>query len=229
MAFLAVLFLIGWGIAMLFFRDLAWDLTHWVYRARGIAAERTEAWDSLMALRGVLALGFGVVFLFVLMGGEAEANRRSSRQAVATANVLAELDDLESRLSPFLIEWRDLATEQIAYVSPGRFESLRGRHIFYGRCPSTRKLYVLVYSLEHTFSRDVYAYLDEEKELGNAQQCLNNVLRSGLVAYMRQGWYKINFTSSHETLFTPTPTRTPTPTPTSTPTPTRTPSFRAGL
>ncbi|MFN7208840.1 MAG: hypothetical protein ACK4P1_00410 [Aggregatilineales bacterium] len=229
MVFLFVLLVIGAGIAMIFFRDLVWDLTHWGYRAQGIAAERTETWDFLMALRGMIVLGAGVVLLLMLLSAQDAANRRTSQQAANTATVQAGIDDLESRLRPFLIEWRDLAAEQVVYVSPERFESLRGWHLFYGRCPNTREFYVIAYPQDYSlFSRLIgYAYFEESKSSSDLQRCINDVSnRFSTVNPVKQNWYQIFPFPSHEILFTPTPTRTPTltPTPTPTPTPTLTPS-----
>jgi hypothetical protein len=213
LVWLFVIFAIGVGIVMIFFRDLWWELTHWGNQAQGLASQRNDVWDSVTVLRGFLALGAGIILLLMAISAQANENARLSESATLTAQHRSVVDDLDRRLQPFLTEWRDLATEQLRYVEPDRSERLRDLHVFYGRCQRNTDFFVIVYAPVTgglIFTRDVHVYAE-----GFVPSCLSSILRTyGEFERIRENWYLVSAFNRHDDLFTRTPTTAPTRTPT---------------
>jgi hypothetical protein len=58
------LVLIVLGLISIFAKDLAWEMTEWQNRNRGVQSERTPEWERSTTLGGVITIGAGVFFLF---------------------------------------------------------------------------------------------------------------------------------------------------------------------
>jgi hypothetical protein len=207
LVWLVVIFAIGAGVVMIFFRDLWWDLTHLGNQAEGLASQRNDVWDAVTVFRGFLSLGAGIVLLLLALSAQANENARLSEAATVTAQHRAALDRIDARLKPFLTEWRDLATEQLRYV---RLDDL---HVFYGRCQRNTDFFVIVYAPVTgglIFTRDVYVYAE-----GFVRSCLSSILRTyGEFERIRENWYLVSAFNRHYDLFTRKPTTAPTRTPT---------------
>jgi hypothetical protein len=209
LVWLVVIFAFATGVIMIFFRDLWWDLTHLGNQAQGLASQRNDVWDAVTVFRGFLALGAGIVLLMLALNAQANENARSSEAATVTAQHRAALDRIDARLKPFLIEWRDLATEQLRYV---RLDDL---HVFYGRCPDT-DFYAIVYDpvisgrLVGFFMIEAYVYGE-----GGMPQCISSILKTtGEFRRLRENWFIVPAIRRYADLFTRTPTQAPTRTPT---------------
>jgi hypothetical protein len=66
-ALLAALFFIGMGLLMLFKKDVMWELTVWQNQRKGVASERTDAWEFEMTLGGIAAVFLGGFVLFIVL------------------------------------------------------------------------------------------------------------------------------------------------------------------
>ena len=208
LVWLVVIFAIGAGVVMIFFRDLWWDLTHLGNQAQGFASQRNDVWDAVTVFRGFLSLGAGIVLLMLALNAQANENARSSEAATVTAQHRAALDRIDARLKPFLIEWRDLATEQLRYAH------VSDLHVFYGRCPDRADFYTIVYdpviSRRSLFITEVYVYGE-----GGMPRCISSILNTtGEFRRLRENWYIVPAVRRHDDLFTCTPTQAPTRTPT---------------
>ncbi|CAG0976825.1 hypothetical protein ANAEL_01501 [Anaerolineales bacterium] len=64
------LFLVLLGVFGIFAKDLMWELTVWQNQMKGLASERTEIWDLMTTIGGVVAIIFGVlgVYMFFTNG-----------------------------------------------------------------------------------------------------------------------------------------------------------------
>jgi hypothetical protein len=210
LVWLVVIYAIGAGVVMIFFRDLWWDLTHLGNQAEGLASQRNDVWDAVTVFRGFLSLGAGIVLLMLALNAQANENARLSKAATVTAQHRAALDRIDARLKPFLIEWRDLATEQLRYA---RLDDL---HVFYGRCPDRADFYAIVYDpvisgrFVGLFVIEAYVYGE-----GGMPRCVSSILKTtGEFRRLRANWFIVPAVRKHADLFTPTPTQAPTRTPT---------------
>lgn len=201
---------------MIFLRDFWWEIARWSYRTQGVIAERTETWDIWQVIQGMIIIVAGLVLLFGMLDISAYLAQQEVRSTATASTAQAAVDDLNTRLSPYLIEWRDLATERRAYyVEPRRFDSLRGLQVFYGRCTLSNDFYVYVFGYSRSDERALYAYFDPPRPPSG---CLPSGLSiSSFTEPLRLtgGWYYLRAFSVYSELFT----RTPPPEPTTTPTP----------
>ena len=60
---LGSVFCCGYGLALIFAKDLAWGWTEWSNTLRGVASARTEQWDAMATVRGALLLVLALAFL----------------------------------------------------------------------------------------------------------------------------------------------------------------------
>jgi hypothetical protein len=66
---LGVLFLLIIGLLSIFAKDIVWDLTVWQNEMKGVASERTDAWDLMTTIGGVVAIVFGLIGAYALLNG----------------------------------------------------------------------------------------------------------------------------------------------------------------
>lgn len=66
MGVLAAIILIIMGLLALFNKDLMWELTVWQNQRKGVASERTDAWEFEMTLGGVGAVVLGGAVLLIV-------------------------------------------------------------------------------------------------------------------------------------------------------------------
>jgi hypothetical protein len=64
-----VLFLLVIGLLSIFAKDIVWELTVWQNQMKGVASERTDAWDLMTTIGGVVAIVFGLIGAYVLLSG----------------------------------------------------------------------------------------------------------------------------------------------------------------
>ena len=64
------LFLVVIGLLGIFAKDMMWDLTVWQNQMKGLASDRTDTWDTMTTIGGVIAIIFGVlgVYMFFTNG-----------------------------------------------------------------------------------------------------------------------------------------------------------------
>lgn len=64
------LFLVVIGLLGIFAKDMMWDLTVWQNQMKGLASDRTDTWDTMTTIGGVVAIIFGVlgVYMFFTNG-----------------------------------------------------------------------------------------------------------------------------------------------------------------
>ncbi len=58
------------GLVSVFAKDMMWDLTVWQNQMKGIASERTDTWELMTTVSGVILLIVGAlgVYLFFVNG-----------------------------------------------------------------------------------------------------------------------------------------------------------------
>ena len=66
MVFCSGIVIIVLGLLSIFAKDLVWEFTEWQNRAKGLASERTEQWETATSIGGIIGIVFGVVL--ILMG-----------------------------------------------------------------------------------------------------------------------------------------------------------------
>lgn len=57
------------GILGIFAKDVMWDLTVWQNQMKGVASERTEAWDLMTTIGGVICIVFALIGIYALLNG----------------------------------------------------------------------------------------------------------------------------------------------------------------
>ena len=64
------LFLVVLGLLSVFAKDIMWELTVWQNQMKGLASDRTDTWDTMTTIGGVVAIIFGVlgVYMFLTNG-----------------------------------------------------------------------------------------------------------------------------------------------------------------
>ncbi|MCL4269403.1 MAG: hypothetical protein KJZ72_07655 [Anaerolineales bacterium] len=64
------LFLVVIGLLGIFAKDMMWDLTVWQNQMQGLASDRTDTWDTMTTIGGVVAIIFGAlgVYMFFTNG-----------------------------------------------------------------------------------------------------------------------------------------------------------------
>jgi uncharacterized membrane protein len=55
------LLLVIYGVVSIFAKDLAWEITEWSNRNRGVQSERTPQWETSSTIGGVISIGAGVI------------------------------------------------------------------------------------------------------------------------------------------------------------------------
>ena len=58
------IFLIVVGLLGIFAKDMIWDLTVWQNQMKGLASERTETWDMMTTIGGVLSILMGILAVY---------------------------------------------------------------------------------------------------------------------------------------------------------------------
>lgn len=58
------IFLIVVGLLGIFAKDMIWDLTVWQNQMKGLASERTETWDTMTTIGGVLSILMGILAIY---------------------------------------------------------------------------------------------------------------------------------------------------------------------
>jgi uncharacterized membrane protein len=64
-----VLFLLIVGLLGIFAKDIVWELTVWQNQMKGVASERTDAWDLMTTIGGVISIVFALLGIYVLLNG----------------------------------------------------------------------------------------------------------------------------------------------------------------
>jgi hypothetical protein len=64
-----VLFLFIIGLLSIFAKDIIWDLTVWQNQIRGVASERTETWDLMTTIGGVVSIVFALIGAYIVFSG----------------------------------------------------------------------------------------------------------------------------------------------------------------
>ena len=64
------LFLVVIGLLGIFAKDMMWELTVWQNQMKGLASDRTDTWDTMTTIGGVVAIIFGIlgVYMFFTNG-----------------------------------------------------------------------------------------------------------------------------------------------------------------
>lgn len=64
------IFLVIVGLLSIFAKDIMWELTVWQNQMKGLASDRTDTWDTMTTIGGVIAIIFGVlgVYMFFTNG-----------------------------------------------------------------------------------------------------------------------------------------------------------------
>ncbi|MBI3173164.1 MAG: hypothetical protein HYZ25_05555 [Chloroflexi bacterium] len=58
------IFLIVIGLLGIFAKDMVWDLTVWQNQMEGLASERTETWDTMTTIGGVVSILMGILAIY---------------------------------------------------------------------------------------------------------------------------------------------------------------------
>lgn len=58
------IFLIVVGLLGIFAKDMVWDLTVWQNQMNGLASERTETWDTMTTIGGVVSILMGILAIY---------------------------------------------------------------------------------------------------------------------------------------------------------------------
>jgi hypothetical protein len=64
----SIFFLILGALAF-FAKDILWELTAWGNQMKGISSERSENWNMLTTIGGVVAIIFGLIALYAFFQG----------------------------------------------------------------------------------------------------------------------------------------------------------------
>lgn len=60
------LFLVLIGLLGIFAKDMMWELTAWQNQMKGLASDRTDTWDTMTTIGGVVAIIFGVLGVYMV-------------------------------------------------------------------------------------------------------------------------------------------------------------------
>lgn len=63
------IFFLGSGLLCIFVKDLVWEWTAWSNRTKGIASERTDDWDTMTTIGGVVSIVLGLFSLYAFFHG----------------------------------------------------------------------------------------------------------------------------------------------------------------
>jgi len=68
LGFIGILLVAG-GLYRIIAKDRLWGFTEWLNRSKGVASDRTEEWDMMQSIGGVLAIIVGIVLLVMFFNG----------------------------------------------------------------------------------------------------------------------------------------------------------------
>ncbi|HET7143766.1 MAG TPA: hypothetical protein VFI68_07090 [Anaerolineales bacterium] len=60
------IFVLALGGLSLFGKDIMWELTQWDNRRKGVVSERTESWETMTTVAGVVYIILGLIGLYAL-------------------------------------------------------------------------------------------------------------------------------------------------------------------
>jgi hypothetical protein len=69
MIFLAGVFFLGWGLLCIFAKDMVWDWTVQSRKMEGVVSERTDEWDLMATIGGVVCILLGLFALYTTFNG----------------------------------------------------------------------------------------------------------------------------------------------------------------
>ncbi len=58
------LFLVVIGLLSIFAKDMMWEMTIWQNQMKGLASDRTDTWDAMTTIGGVIAVILGVIGVY---------------------------------------------------------------------------------------------------------------------------------------------------------------------
>ncbi len=58
------LFLVVIGLLSIFAKDMMWEMTVWQNQMKGLASDRTDTWDTMTTIGGVIAMILGVIGVY---------------------------------------------------------------------------------------------------------------------------------------------------------------------
>src|SRR5687768_1311688 len=148
------------GLALIFARDLMWELTVMGNQFKGQTSERTELWDTGQIIGGVICLLLGVGLICAQIS---QNNAEVAEKASATATATSLQAVLNETFGPHLAEWQKVEREVTHSVRP-RDIDVRASRIYYGRCENNRfYLYVMDFPVRYSN----YAYVPN----GDPEDC----------------------------------------------------------
>lgn len=205
---------VGFGLLMIFARDLMWELTSWSNSWKGLRSERTEGWEASQAISGIILILIGVGFgcwgfSQTSMQAQQEAqNQAAETQVAATAS--ANVERLKTTFGALISEWQSDDSPGIKRV---RVPGISAKSIYYGRCDGGY-FYVIIRELDNQTYND-YAYIpDSSPQYCKPDRLLLNFMNDP--QSMGDGWWDIDINSfiQDTDIITQTPSRTPIPSPT---------------
>jgi hypothetical protein len=69
MLLLIGIFLLVLGLLNIFAKDIMWGITEWGNQTRGIESDRTETWDTMSTIQGVVAIIISLISLYAFIKG----------------------------------------------------------------------------------------------------------------------------------------------------------------
>lgn len=205
---------IGFGLLMIFARDLMWELTSWSNSWKGLRSERTEGWEASQVIGGIVFILIGVGFsCWGFAQTSALAQQQSRNDALETSIAVTSQANfvlLQDTFTGQISEWESDDSPGIKRV---RMTGVQADAIYYGRCEGGY-FYVIVRELNNQAYND-FAYVPES----SPESCKPPGLLLGFMndpVSLGGGWWSIdiNTFTEHSDIITPTPSRTPQPTPT---------------
>jgi hypothetical protein len=218
-----VIVFIGIGLLQVFARDLMWEFTHWSNQAAGRASERTETWESMQVISGVLLILFGAGFGCWGFSMNAERNQQNVQLTAIYSTIeandrglAATLDSEFGEIIPTLQNQASTETQRVRSRELGLDVGL-ATELEYGFCDSDETFYL--YVLNYRGREEEYAFLPTRTTPSYCQPpdwIFHDVEEIGQSAFGGT-WYSIDFPLGIGRPETSTPkpaaTRTPTPSP----------------
>jgi hypothetical protein len=222
------MFLIGYGLLMIFAKDLMWELQVWSNKARGELSERTDVWDTNQTIGGVMMIVFGGMAIFLLFAAFGnDFQRQADEQARATGDASTAVA-LGSNLSALFADeialWQadeSRGVKRVTWSEPNAGSA----QVYYGRCRDSFYMVLMNYSsaqLGVNMQTD-FAYVPDALPQ-NCHPTGMTVNATGIWPYYRvslgNDWYQVEAFGTENEIITRTPRPTSTPRPTATITPT---------
>ncbi len=151
-AIVLALFLIGYGLLTFFGRDVVWGLTEWNNSLRGVASERTDAWEFSTTISGLVLLVVGVGLILFIVSTEVQRNQET---ADATATASSQLTRLDATYVPIIPALRDDASQSLQKANLREYRLPSNMHVYYGLCS-----YGGFYVIAGSTPTDEYLYLE---------------------------------------------------------------------